>query len=287
MQSVEFDPETEQELSALNDALTSIGSSPWVLAGGATILIGAIAFWIYYRRNGASRDVAIQQAAAAAGLHYASTDPEFSRVRMTLFGGEEAAIDNVVSKPYGDGTDVRSFEYILTRIVTTSVPDQEEYGRRTVQHRQRSGGRRCGGAAKISAFLPRMVISGEKTSRKLLDVVGAADIELESDEFNQMFDVRTTDRNFARAFLDARMIDFMVQTEGSVEFETFCDWIMLSLDRVAPSEMPAVCNLVAAFKTNLPKLIMADYPLPSAREELARPPAGFEPSHLGNAWRTS
>jgi len=207
---------------------------------------------------------------------------------MNLFGGQKPAIHNVVVKGSADGTDVRAFEYIPTRMVTRTVVANEGQGfglgevRRTSQSRRRSGRRRTAGAAKTSAYLPRLVVSVEKTSRKLLDVVGAADLELESDEFNRMFDVRTSDRNYAHAFLDARIIDFMVRTGGDVEFETFGHWIMLCLDRVEPEEMPAVCNLAGAFRDNVPDLVMADYALPSAEEDLARPPAGFEPSHYGN-----
>lgn len=51
------------------------------------------------------------------------------------------------------------------------------------------------------------------------DAVGHARVDLESERFNRAFDVRAGDRRFADAFLDARMMEWLLLQASGVGFE--------------------------------------------------------------------
>ncbi len=286
--------------------LREIASNP--LTPVIAIVVAGLIIWFGWAMLGKHRgnDAAIEAVARKHGLRYLSSDPGVGQIRLQLFGGEQARVHNVLCADDGDGTECKAFEYVGTRMVTKQRTDTHRDGgigfgprlgtgsndsggllgalgqSETYKVRQSTGKRRTGGIAKVPAYLPRMVIAAENTLSRIADPIGAADVQTESDEFNHMFDVRSENREFALAILDARMIDFMLDTGGNIAFETFGHWLCCSMDRVSPDQLPGVIRLMSELKRRIPPLVVNDYPLPSLVEEMSRPPAGYAPSHYGN-----
>jgi hypothetical protein len=67
------------------------------------------------------------------------------------------------------------------------------------------------------------------------DSVGLNDVDLESERFNRAFEVRTSDRRFASALLDARMIGWLLLQPPGVGFEVVAGRLMVFEPREAPS----------------------------------------------------
>ena len=61
--------------------------------------------------------------------------------------------------------------------------------------------------AQVDGAWPEVSITREGIIEKALDLVGFGDIQLESDEFNRLFALRSPDHRFAVTLVDARMID--------------------------------------------------------------------------------
>ena len=80
--------------------------------------------------------------------------------------------------------------------------------------------------AQVDGAWPEVSITREGILEKALDLVGLGDIELESDEFNRRFALRSPDRRFAVTLVDARMIDFLLSTEAQFAFFVKGRWVL-------------------------------------------------------------
>ena len=58
---------------------------------------------------------------------------------------------------------------------------------------------------------PDLVVTPMGPIAAARDAMGLARVDMESERFNRAFEVRTNDRRFAAAFLDARMMDWLMQ----------------------------------------------------------------------------
>ena len=92
--------------------------------------------------------------------------------------------------------------------------------------------------AQVDGAWPEVSITREGILEKALDLVGLGDIELESDEFNRRFALRSPDRRFAVTLVDARMIDFLLSTEARFAFFVKGRWVLLVSDPVRPRLRP-------------------------------------------------
>ncbi len=92
--------------------------------------------------------------------------------------------------------------------------------------------------AQVDGAWPEVSISREGILEKALDLVGLGDIELESDEFNRRFALRSPDRRFAVTLVDARMIDFLLSTEARFAFFVKGRWVLLVSEPVEPRHAP-------------------------------------------------
>ena len=106
--------------------------------------------------------------------------------------------------------------------------------------------------------------------------MGLGDIELESDEFNRRFALRSPDRRFAVTLVDARMIDFLLSTEARFAFFVKGRWVLLVSDPVEPPLVPALMRVAETFVEHIPRVVYELWPSPF-RDDRGRPlPAGDE-----------
>ena len=97
--------------------------------------------------------------------------------------------------------------------------------------------------AQVDGAWPEVSITREGILEKALDLVGLGDIELESEEFNRRFALRSPDRRFAVTLVDARMIDFLLSTEARFAFFVKGRWVLLVSDPVRPRLVPALMRV--------------------------------------------
>ena len=86
------------------------------------------------------------------------------------------------------------------------------------------------------------------------------DIEFESEAFNKRFNVRSPDKKFASDFLDARMIEWLMQHGDGYAFEVVGDEILCSCKRIGPLEMVPLLGTAKGFRDQVPRVVSELYP---------------------------
>jgi len=228
-------------------------------------LLGAvlIPWWLRHRRQADLATVA-----ARYGLQYSAFDPfGCTRIAFPLFRkGDGNTAENVVWRDRADGLPIRAFDFTY---FIEGHNDAHDVVTRTEK-------RFTCVLAQIDGSWPDVSIAREGFLQKALGFVGLGDIELESEEFNRRFALRSHDRRFAVALVDARMIDFLLSTEGRFTFFVKGRWVLLVSDPVIPELVPALMGVSEAFVEHIPRVVYELWPSPF-RDEDGRPlPAGDE-----------
>jgi len=187
---------------------------------------------------------AMQAEARRLRLRYSSKDPfdlldePFALVRWSR--RSYGRVDNVLWGPWRD-LEVRIFDY-------TYQADSEN--QRTFS---------CVLAA-IPGGWPTLVIRPETPLSTIADHVAFPDITFESESFNRAFDVRCEDRGFANAFVDARMMEWLLTIGHRWGFEVGGRWILGYRDQVQPWEIEGVLETLATFLDKIPRAVSSLYP---------------------------
>jgi hypothetical protein len=102
------------------------------------------------------------------------------------------------------------------------------------------------------------------------DAVGLGDQDMESERFNRAFDVRASDRRFASAMLDARMMQWLLAQAPGVGFEVLGGRLMVFEPRMRTSvdDVARALGRYDAFLDHVPRIVY-----PSSLRASAVPPA--------------
>jgi hypothetical protein len=205
-------------------------------------------------------------AAAAAGLSFSAPDPfDCTRIAFPLFRkGDGRTAENVV---WREGAELasRAFDFSYYDL------HKDDMGREHRTYRHFS----CA-MVQVDGSWPDLSIGPDGLLEKALDLVGMGSIDLESDEFNRRFALRSPDRRFAVALCDAGMIDFLLGCTNEIAFAIKGRWALLASDPVSPALLPALLRLAEDFRAHIPRVVYELYPSPF-RDEHGRPlPAGDE-----------
>jgi hypothetical protein len=166
-----------------------------------------------------------------------------------LFGrGDTRRCENVVRGTW-KGAEVTAFDF--------SYAEEHEgaSGRRsrTTTHRFSCAVVGTDAACSPLAILPETALT------RLADGLGFRDIEFESGEFNEAFDVRSVDRKFASDFVDARMMRWLLDHGRGYAFEACGRWLLAYTRRLRPFELLPLLGTVKGFADNVPRLVRALY----------------------------
>jgi hypothetical protein len=82
---------------------------------------------------------------------------------------------------------------------------------------------------------PDLIVEPAGVVAVVKDAVGLGDQDLESERFNRAFDVRASDRRFASALLDARMMEWLLAQAPGVGFEVLGGRLMVFEPRMRTS----------------------------------------------------
>ncbi len=235
------------------------------LAVAAVVVVLGVALvqWALQQR----RRQVLADVAASHGLRHSAVDPfGCTRVAFPLFRkGDGRVAENVVWRDREDGLPIRAFDFSYY----TERHDEAGNVVRSSKHFS------CV-MAQLDGAWPELSITKEGILEKALDLVGFSDIQLESEAFNRQFALRSPDRRFAVTFVDARMIDFLLSTNGQLAFFVKGRWALIVSHPVSPELVPALLRVGEAFVERIPRVVYELWPSPF-RDAQGRPlPAGDE-----------
>ncbi len=109
---------------------------------------------------------------------------------------------------------------------------------------------------------PHLTISTENWWSKIKRAVGMRDIEVESPQFNDRYQVRCNDDRFAITLLDPPTIAWLLSAgsgEGSVTFEFGGTWLLCHCDQLDVERLPGMLTWAQSVRDRLPRVLTELY----------------------------
>lgn len=210
------------------------------------LAVGAayVGWWMREQRRKAFAALAAQ-----IGFQYSPDDPfDLSSMPFALFAkGDGRGTENAL---WGtdNGREVKLFDFwYYERVQNAKGGSSKRYYRYS-----------CA-LTEIAARCPHLSVGPEGFLSRLADHVGLRDIEFESEDFNRRFQITSGDRKFAYALVDARMMEWLMATEG-LSYEVLDRFVLCFTDRLQPAETTMLLRAIAEFCENVPSVVSDLYP---------------------------
>lgn len=217
-----------------------------VFFGLALIIIGAaiLQWWLKQKRLEELKLMASQ-----LGLVYSPFDIDglLGWPFVLLRRGDGRGIENVLSGQW-QGLELREFDYWYYEETSNGKGGKS-----------RSYYRFSCSLAWFAAACPGLAVTRENVFSRLAAHMGFEDIQLELEEFNKKFNVRCTDRKFAFDFLDARMMQFLLDADSAFSYEVVHNMLLVYCDRQKPLELIPVIGTVKEFHDQVPRVVYELY----------------------------
>jgi hypothetical protein len=213
----------------------------------AAALAGLIVWYSFYRKK--KRRLALAGFAAQHRLRYSRQDPfDLIRLGFNLFSlGDGRGCENVV---YGDWQGMATREADFWYYTESS----NSKGNRNRNYHYFSMV-----VVDAQAYFPHVTVQKETLGTRLAGHLGFHDIEFESEDFNREFRVKAGHQEFAFQLIDARMIRWMLSTDGRFGFEVNGPNLLVYQRRVSPSELLPLFGTAKAFVDHVPRLVWNEY----------------------------
>lgn len=232
--------------------LVAAGDSGAREAFGNFILLG-LTFgglaWLGYRYRVLPRRESFAGQARELGLRAESGDPLGLAQRPFALFRWMASVREVENTATGtrNGLDVVVADYWFS---PSSAPERNDYQRYT-----------CVLMASPADW-PDLSVVPERLASRTREALGVPDIGTESGEFDRRFEVRSGDRRFASAFLDARLMAWLLEQFPGVGFEVLDGWLMVFRPRATTSvdDLERALDLHAAFLEQIPRVVFPGRP---------------------------
>lgn len=246
--------------------------TPWVMLTAFTI----VGFWmvrsILHHRG---RQHRIEVAAKANGMSYREQDgfglSKISFHHMASGEGRGWTASQVVTLTADDGAKIHAFD---VRSWTAYEVIEKANGERTMRRargerrssashitRKHNGATKTAAVAPLPINAPQLVIGRENLLSKAFATATRLDLDVESEAFNRSYHVIGEDRAFARAVLDAQMVDLIVSTEGKITFEFLGTKLLLHTEQLPPDLMPGLARLADQARRVVPQLVINQHGL--------------------------
>ena len=209
-------------------------------------LVGAV-LWYLQTVAATRRRKRMSEVAARHGLSFSAKDPFHmpSTLPLAFFDrGHSRKVSNVMYGRTLEGRDLRAFDYEYT---TGSGKNRRVY------HFS------CG-LISTGAAWPQLTLGPEGFFDRVMDVIGGADIQFESEEFNREWEVRSSDPRFASALIDAEMMLFLMEKAEGARVEVHGPWILFSGEQRDPESLPQAIASAEAFREGIPPVVWSLYP---------------------------
>ncbi len=144
-----------------------------------------------------------------------------------------------------NGLEVEVFEYWYT---VGSDPTRNDYERFTCV------------LTPVPVSWPDLTIEPERMVTRLPQALGLPDVRFESEAFNRSFHVRSADPRFVSAFVDARMIDWLMTDASGYGFQIADHRLLAFTERVDPWQIESVLGMTGGFLVQVPRAIASMYP---------------------------
>ena len=214
----------------------------------ALALIGAFGFGAWWIRAQPRRRSA-EAAARELGLRFSAADP-FGLIDLpfALFH-RLASVRGLENVMYGTwrGLDVKLCDYWYARSSDPSVDDTERFSCLMI----------C-----IGASWPGLLIEPETPALRIVGRFALKEMAFESEAFNRAFTVRADDPRFANAFVDGRMMQWLLELpRGRWGFQLAGDTLLCYRSpAVLPWEALEVLQAGSAFLDRIPSVVGSLYP---------------------------
>jgi hypothetical protein len=241
-----------------------------IIALAIVAAIGAAA-WSYYSKK--KRREGLAFVARQLGLTYSEDDTRGCGALPfeLLHRGDGRGTENVLLGNW-QGMDLLEFDYWYY----TESTDSEG-------HRTKSYSHFSCAVAGVQAALSPLTIGRENLLTRLADAVGLDDIEFETQEFNDEFNVKSKDRKFANDFVDQRMMAWLLSAPSDMSFETCARWLLCYSGKRGPTDLIPLLGTLKAFRDQVPRVVYDLYRLDPSPDpflgseggpEIPPPPAG-------------
>jgi hypothetical protein len=213
----------------------------------AALAAGA-AYLAYYLRK--KRREELGAMAFQLGLEFSADDPFgcLSYPFALLTKGDGRGAENVMWGAW-QGLPVREFDYWYYEETTDSNG-----------HRSKTYYRFSCAVTEIDAACSHLTIDRENLFTALADHLGLRDIEFESEDFNRAFNVKSKDRKFANDVIDARMIQWLLQTDRAFRFEVSGRWLLAFGKKRRPQDLIPLFGTLQQFREHMPRVVYELYP---------------------------
>lgn len=227
----------------------SSGARDVVRAIVALAVMAALGFGAWWIRAQPRRRSA-EAAAYELGLRFSAAD-SFDLIDrpFALFNRLASArgLENVM---YGTwrGLDVRLFDYWYARSSDQSIDDTERFTCLMIS---------------LGTSWPSLLIEPETAAARLVGRVTLSEIEFESEAFNRAFTVRGDDPRFASAFVDGRMMRWLLELPpGRWGFQIAGDTLLCHRSpALFPWELLGMLQTGSAFIERIPAVARSSYPM--------------------------
>lgn len=216
------------------------------------LALAALGYWIYQHRRKAARREALFALAHQRGLTYSRGDPAgYAGLPLRfLRQGDDRGVENVIDG-WINGERVAVFDLWVMHEST----DSDGHTHRSYKYFT------CAYLPLPEAHFPRIALRPETLGSRLKDVVGFRDAQFESDDFNRRWDVRSDDRRFAYALVDARMMAWLLGVDG-VEFELRGSHLLAASEQRSPTSFLVLHDIARGFRDRIPGVTLEWYPAP-------------------------
>jgi hypothetical protein len=213
------------------------------------LLAAGAAYLAFYLRKKRREELAAM--AFRLGLEFSADDPFgcLSYPFALLTKGDGRGTENVIWGVWQE-MPVREFDYWYYEESTDSK------GNRSKTYYRFS----CA-VTEIDAACSHLVLDRENLFTALADRVGLRDIEFESEDFNRAFNVKSEDRKFANDLVDARMIQWLLQTDGAFRFEVCGRWVLTYGRKRRPQDLIPLLGTLQQFRQHVPRVVYELYPV--------------------------
>jgi hypothetical protein len=222
--------------------------APMLLFFVGLVVVAGLAWYQYQRKI--ERQSALRSLAFGQRLDFSIEDPfdtlgePFSLLRK----GDGRGVENVMWG-FWQGLEIRAFDYWYYDESSDSNG-----------HRSKSYYRFDCLITMLDALCPQLQISEENLFTHLANALTFRDIEFESEEFNRRFRVHGSDKRFATAFCDARMMAWLLRHGAGYGFEVLGNRLLCWRKLAAPAEMVHLLGTAKTFRDQIPAVVSSLYP---------------------------
>jgi hypothetical protein len=216
----------------------------WWVPYAAGLVLAIVGVVEARRRHGRSR--ALMHLCREAGLTYMPLDPfpDTLWLPFRVFGaGTRKGTENVIWDPRDDPADARAFDHWYV----------EEGAQETGIQRRR---RQTCAVVSLPFSCPKL----EVVPTPALGPLDGEDVQLELEAFNRRYRVAAEDRRFAVAFLDARMMDAMLQLPEGISCAVNEDRMLLWAPRLTAAETVALLEVARTLRRRAPRVVGSLFP---------------------------